>query len=475
MDIYLHNTFSGKKELFTPLVPGNISMYNCGPTVYNYVHIGNLRSYVFADTLRRMFEWNGFKVTQVINITDVGHLVSDGDYGEDKMEKGAMREGKTAQEISKFYTESFFDDLEALNISLNDITFPRATAYIAEQIEMILALEKGDYTYKTEDAIYFNTEKFPEYKNLFGIDRSKLNEEFARVTPLASKKNHLDFALWKFSHQEEKRQQEWPSPWGIGFPGWHIECSAMSKKLLGVTFDLHTGGIDHVPVHHTNEIAQSLCANKAPFVHYWMHNAFLTVNEGDKMAKSGENFIRLESLRERNIDPLAYRYLLLTARYSSPLQFSWQALEGAQTARKRLQTFVSKVASDTSMISRMVRKILSIYGEEYKKRFNKYINDDLDFPKAVALVWEVVKDEKITDVEKSQLICDFDTVLGLRLGEKNKNEVVEIPTEILSLVTARDLARTAKDFPQSDQIRDRIESLGFEVKDTEKGTEVKKK
>jgi len=438
-------------------------MYNCGPTVYNYAHIGNLRSYVFADTLRRMFEWNGYEVKQVINITDVGHLTFDGAGNEDKMEKGAEREGKTAKEISIQYTKSFFDDLDALNISRDHIQFPRATEYIAEQIEMVQTLEKNGYTYKTSDGIYFDTSKFPEYGKLGNIDLKGL-EEGARVMINTEKKNPTDFVLWKFSPTDHKREMEWESPWGVGFPGWHIECSAMSKSLLGATFDIHTGGIDHIPVHHNNEIAQSVCANHTPFVHYWMHNAFLTINSG-KMSKSDDNFIRLQTLVEKNIDPLAYRYLLLTARYSSPLQFSFEALEGAQNALRKLKAKIN----ETNESEKTENETVLI---ENKNTFTEYINDDLDTPKALALVWEILKDDRLSSADKRKQILDFDKVLGLNL---DSNEDVEIPENVRELISERDKARENKDFATSDALRKEIESFGFEVKDTPEGTKIARK
>ncbi len=459
MDIYLHNTLTGEKEKFIPITEGHVSMYNCGPTVYNYAHIGNLRSYVFADTLRRMFEWNSFTVKQVINITDVGHLVSDNDDGEDKIEKGAQREGKTAREISEFYTQAFFTDLDRLNIRKETVSFPRATDYIDEQIAMISELERDGYTYNTRDGVYFDTTKYPQYGLLGHINLAGL-EEGARIGVNDEKKHLTDFALWKFS-RGEKREQEWDSPWGVGFPGWHIECSAMSRKLLGKTFDIHTGGIDHIPVHHNNEIAQSVCANHAPFVHYWMHNAWLTVGE-DKMSKSGDNFIRLETLAEHGISPLAYRYLLLTARYSSPLQFSWEALQGAQTAWKKLRTFVTSTETQPTPTK----------NTHYINEFTTYVNDDLDTPKAIALIWEMMKDNSLEESEKKEKLLQFDRVLGLQLDHI---ETFDIPENIQKLVTERDTARKEKDFAKSDTLRIEIEQAGFEVTDTPEGTKITKK
>ncbi|MFA7216856.1 MAG: cysteine--tRNA ligase [Candidatus Paceibacterota bacterium] len=466
MDIYLKNSLTNSKEKFEPLKEGEVLMYNCGPTVYNYAHIGNLRSYIFADSLRRMFEWNNYKVKQVINITDVGHLTSDGDIGEDKVEKEAKKEGKSAKDITKFYTESFFEDLDKLNIPKNQIEFPRASDYIQKQKEMICILEEKNFTYKTEDGIYFNTSKYPEYKNLFGINRTMLDEEFARVIPASGKKNHLDFALWKFSKPEDKRLQQWESPNDerMGFPGWHIECSAMVKELLGETIDIHTGGTDHIPVHHTNEIAQSICANEKPLAKYWLHNAFLNV-EAEKMSKSEGNFIRLQSIIDQKINPLAFRYLILTAHYSSQLQFSWDALKGSETALNKIHTKLEEFEqnSDESNEKDLVNT---------KEKFTKFINDNLDTPKALALVWEIIKDENISPSDKKTLILDFDKILGLDLGKKN---TVTISKELKKMIESRDEARENKDWQTSDRLRKDIENMGFEVKDTEEGTQIYKK
>jgi cysteinyl-tRNA synthetase len=464
LNIFLHNTLTGKKEIFVPLVPGRVSMYNCGPTVYHYAHIGNLRSYIFADVLRRVFEWNGLEVRQVINITDVGHMTLDGAGPEDKMEKGAEREGKTAREIAVFYTDAFFTDLDHMNIPREKILFPRATEYIAEQIDMIQALEKKNCTYRIADGIYFDTSKFSEYGKLGNINLSGL-EEGARIGVNTEKKHATDFALWKFSPADHKREMEWESPWGVGFPGWHIECSAMSKTLLGETFDVHTGGIDHIPVHHNNEIAQSETANEKQYVRYWLHNAFLTVGEQQKMSKSDDNFIRLQTLVEKNIDPLAYRYLMLTAKYSSLMQFSWEALLGAQTALKRLRDFM---AQETKTVEEIDPGALEILASN-KRIFTEYINDDLDTPQALALVWQIMKDDRLSLRDRQSQLLEFDRVLGLKLGEQN---MIDIPVHVQQLIQKRDAARAEKDFALSDSLRAEIESLGFEVMDTTEGTKV---
>jgi cysteinyl-tRNA synthetase len=462
MDIYVHNTYSGKDELFTPIVPGSVSMYNCGPTVYNYAHIGNMRSFVFADLLRRMFEWNGYTVKQIMNITDVGHLVGDRDVGEDKVEKMARSAGKTAAEVTLFYTDAFMKDLVDLGINPAHITFPKATEHIPEQIQMIKDLEERGFTYITSDGVYFDTSKFPDYGKLGHINLDGL-EDGARIGENSEKRNITDFALWKFSPTGEKRQQEWESPWGVGFPGWHIECSAMSIKYLGDEFDVHTGGIDHIPVHHNNEIAQAVCSGH-PFAHYWMHNAFLNTS-GDKMAKSGENFIRVPTLIEKGFDPLAYRYLLLTSHYSSPMEFSWDALAAGETALKRLRRTLHDFNETTPTSD---EHILA----QYRQKFTEYINKDLDTPKALALIWEVLKDAFLCDADKKSLILSFDTVLGLNL---HIHQETEIPLEVQALILERNTARENKDFTQSDALRAQIEALGFEVLDTAEGTKVEKR
>lgn len=452
MDIHLQNTLTGSKDKFEPLKPGSVSMYNCGPTVYNYAHIGNLRSYVFADTLRRMFEYNGLNVKQVINVTDIGHLSSDNDDGEDKMTNALKREGKpltlkAMREVADFYFEKFKEDLQSLNIQTPH-NFPFASDHIQEDIDMIMNLSEKGFTYQTSDGIYFDTSKFPEYGKLGNIKSSDALE--SRIGENPEKKSPRDFAVWKFNSN-----MGYDAPFGKGFPGWHIECSSMSIKYLGPEFDIHTGGIDHIPVHHNNEIAQAVCAGY-PYAKYWMHNAHLNIGEA-KMAKSGENFITLKTLQEKNIDPLALRYVFLTARYSSPLQFSWETLEGADSAIKRLREKISSLPEG---------------GQVTETDFNKLINDDLDTPKALALIWDILKEETISPADKKATILDFDKVLGLSL---DKIETFEIPEGVRNLVTERDMARADKDFAKSDELRKKIESFGFEVKDGPEGTIVSPK
>ncbi len=468
MAIFLQNTLTGQKDEFIPIKSGEVSMYNCGPTVYNYAHIGNLRAYVFADTLRRMFEYNGLKVKQVINVTDIGHLSNDSDDGEDKMTKALKREGKpltleAMREVADFYFNEFKKDLESLNIETPE-HFPFASDHIKEDIELIKKLEERGFTYTTSDGIYFDTNKFPEYGKLGSIKNS--GELESRIGENLEKRSQRDFAVWKFN-----KELGFDAPFGKGFPGWHIECSAMAKKYLGQPFDLHTGGIDHVPVHHNNEIAQSESAYDDKLANIWIHNAHLNItteNGSDKMAKSGENFITLQTLKEKNIDPIALRYVFLGARYSTPLQFSWETLEGAETAIKRLR---QKINSESPQVTHDESKIKEIMNNN-KKNFLKYINDDLDTPYALSYFINDVVNGILPKNKKRELILEFDKVLGLQL---DKTETFEIPEEIQKLIEERDLARTNKDFAKSDELREKIENLGFEVKDTEEGTKVNRK
>jgi cysteinyl-tRNA synthetase len=468
MNIQLHNTLSGKKEAFSPINPGIVGMYHCGPTVYNYPHIGNLRAYVFADTLKRLMLASGYAVNQVINITDVGHLVGDADQGEDKMEKARKTERKPAHEIADFYTGVFMDNLSALNINTDGTKFPKATEYIPEQIEIVKTLEAKGMTYRTADGIYFDTSKFPAYGKLGNIDLAGIREG-ERIGVNDEKRNATDFALWKFSPAAtadgEKREQEWESPWGVGFPGWHVECSAMGMKLLGETFDVHTGGIDHIPVHHNNEIAQSEGATGKPFVHYWMHSAFLTI-AGGKMAKSEGNFLTLASITDRDISPLAYRYFLLGARYSTPVNFTWEALEASQTAYAKLIALVGSYPEGGTAQADLWDKALAL------------VSDDLDTPKALALVWDTVRSADIDPADKKATILKIDNLLGcieagVRLDAESKEDTM-IPIEIIMMQKRRDIARANKDWKVSDELRDEIARKGYEVKDTEEGQKIRK-
>ncbi len=456
--IKLFNTLSRQIEEFKPIKKGHAGIYTCGPTVYNYAHIGNLRSYIFEDVLKRVLTFNGIKVKHVMNITDVGHLTSDADEGEDKMEKGAAREGKTAWEIAEFYTQAFKNDIAAENIIEPDILC-KATDHIPEQIALIKKLEKKGYTYETLDGIYFDTSKLADYGKIANLQKQELRAG-ARVD-IGDKKNLTDFALWKFSPPLVKRQMEWDSPWGVGFPGWHIECSAMSTKYLGQPFDIHCGGIDHVPVHHTNEIAQSEAAEGKPMANIWMHNEFLVIDGGEKMAKSGENFLTLAVLKEKNILPLAYRYLLLQTHYRKQLTFSWDALGGAQSGLKNLYTTVAGLPQDKTPDD-----------QEVLEQFTTIINNDLDTAAALALIWKNIKDKHVSQ----HLILKLDEVFGLDIKNNlEKKPVAAISEDIQIIVQERDSARANKDWVKSDELRKKLEKMGYRVEDSKEGTKVSKK
>lgn len=484
--IYIHNTLTGKKELFTPIVPAKVSMYHCGPTVYNYLHIGNLRAYVLADTLRRMFEVNGYIVQQVINITDVGHLTANndeglGDDGEDKIEKMAKSSGKTATEIAEYYTQVFFDDIRALNIQTENTIFPKASEHIPEQIRMIEILGQKGFVYKTSDGIYFDTSKYSDYGKLGNINLKGL-EEGARIGVNIEKKNITDFALWKLSPTDldangknvEKRFQEWDSPWGVGYPGWHIECSAMSAKYLGDTFDIHTGGIDHIPVHHNNEIAQSECVhNGSPLANYWLHNAF--VNSNGKMSKSKGEFTRLQNLTEKGILPVAYRYWLLQAKYSSEVQYTEEAVQASANGYQNLIALISNTAVDTGQIDTIAKDI-----DTYWHHMISLINDDLNTPGCIAYLWDILRDTSISSSTKLLLVEKTDPILGLQLiiNAKEYSEkflsVDQLPESMQKLLIERKKAREEKNWKQSDEIRDVIQSAGYEILDTDGGQTLKK-
>ncbi len=470
-DIYIYNTLSRKKEIFKPIKDKEVRIYTCGPTVYDYPHIGNMRAFLFADTLKRMFLFNGYKVKHVMNITDVGHLTDDADAGEDKIEKKAKKEGKTAWEISKYYTDIFLRQLEDLNIIKPDI-MPKATETIEDQIKLIQILEEKGYTYKTSDGIYFDTSKLDDYGKLARLDIKGL-EAGARIEHNQEKKNITDFALWKFSapngddpakHPDiPRRQMEWPSPWGVGFPGWHIECSVMSTKHLGQPFDIHTGGIDHIPVHHTNEIAQSEAAYGKPLANYWMHNEFLII-DNTKMAKSLGNFYTLEDVIKQGFTPLAYRYLCLSAHYRSKLNFTLSSLKSAQNSLSNIYQKVQEIRQTGPATSTQKEKL-----ENLKKEFIQAINNDLDTPKAMSVFWETLK---VPSKDTLAYVLDMDKVFGLEI---EKNSFIDIPQDIQKLIDLREKARKEKDFQTADELREKIEKTGYSIEDTPSGPIVIKK
>jgi cysteinyl-tRNA synthetase len=459
MNIYLKNTLSGDIEKFKPLNRKEVGMYNCGPTVYNKAHIGNISSYIFADTLRRLFENQGYKVNQVINITDVGHLTNDSDDGEDKMEKASLITGNSAKDISKKYTDLFFEDLNKLNIDISKIKFPKATDHIEEQIDLIKKLDEVGMIYQTSDGVYFNTAKYPEYGKLGNINIEKLKEG-ARVELNIEKKNPSDFALWKLSPKGSEREQEWDSPWGIGFPGWHIECSAMSRKYLGETFDIHTGGVDHIPTHHNNEIAQSEGAFGKPLANYWMHFNHIMLN-GEKISKSVGNVLYVSDLEEKGYAPAVFRYWFLTSHYSTPANFTWESLSAAKSAFLKLKRFVIK-----NYVSDKKIKV----NKKYYKLALKELNHDLGTPEAIAVLWELLKDKEISDLDKTATILEVDKFLGLDLMSKFEETI--IPQNIRDMLLERNDAKDNKNYSEADRIRDNILNEGYKIQDIANGIEV---
>ncbi len=448
MELKFYNTLTRKKEVFKPIYDKKVGIYTCGPTVYWYQHIGNLRSYIFSDVLKKVLLFNGYEVKHVMNVTDVGHLTSDADEGEDKMERAAAKEGKTAKEIANYYWKVFRDDLKKLNIT-EPTVWCKATEHIKEQIDLIKRLEKKGYTYRTGDGIYFDTSKFEDYGKLARLKKEGL--EAGKRIELKDKKNITDFALWKFSEKPGVRQQEWDSPWGVGFPGWHIECSAMSMKHLGEHFDIHTGGIDHIPVHHTNEIAQSEAATGKKFVNYWMHGAFLT-SKGEKVSKSKGGLYTISELEELGFKPLAYRYFVFTAHYRMPLDFSLDGLRHAQNSYERLKNIIRNLKDDGKI------------NKKYLDEFHKAINDDLNMPKALACLWNLLRDNKVEG--KIGVIKEMDKVFSLDLLEI---EEFKLEGEIKKLVYERELARKKKDFKKADALREELRKKGVILEDTKEG------
>lgn len=461
----IFNTVTRKKEVFTPITKQEVSLYCCGPTVYWYAHIGNFRTYIFEDLLRRTLEINGFKVKHVLNITDVGHLTSDADTGEDKIEVGARRENKTVWEIAEHYTQTFFEDAEKLNIQKPTIIC-KATDHITDMIKLIQKLEKKGYTYTIDDGVYFNTSKLKDYGKLIGMNFKRLNETLkagTRVEFNPQKVNITDFGLWRFSPKDRKRLMEWNSPWGDGFPGWHIECSAMSIKYLGETFDLHCGGIDHPPIHHTNEIAQSEAATGKKFVNYWLHGAFLTFGSKKKMAKSQGDILTVQNLIERGFDPLAYRYLCLTAHYRSQLEFTWENLQAAQNALYTLREHMRRLSEN---LERKGKKTLKV--KEYVKNFFKAVNDDLNMPKILTLVWKLVRNEmEMNNREKYELLLAFDKILAIDIAREVTTD--HLPLKIEELIHKRERARKNQDWETADELRDEIKKHGYLLEDTSEG------
>jgi cysteinyl-tRNA synthetase len=461
MELKLYNTLSRKKEEFKPIKKGEVGIYTCGPTVYSFPHIGNMKAYIFADILRRVLLFNGFKVNHVINVTDVGHLTSDRDEGEDKMESAAKKEGKKAEDIANFYWNVFKSDMKKLNI-LSPSIWAKATEHIKEQIELIKKLEQKGCTYKTTDGIYFDTSKCSDYGKLARLKKEGLKA--GKRVKVGEKKNPTDFALWKFSEKQGLRQQEWESPWGVGFPGWHIECSAMSMKYLGEHFDIHTGGEDHIPVHHTNEIAQSECATGKKFVNYWLHSAFL-MHKGEKISKSKGGLYTISELENAGYPSLVYRYFVMLTHYKKPLEFSLENLDAAKTSFERIKRRIIELKKENHKGNNET--------EKYESEFAEAINNDLNTPKAIQVFIKALEDFDFDSKKKLKLLEKFDEVLGLGIKEM-KDEKIEIPKEIQALIDSREKLRKEKKWAEADILRERIKEKGFSLKDTPAGVIVEK-
>ncbi|MBD3392202.1 MAG: cysteine--tRNA ligase [Chitinivibrionales bacterium] len=478
MELFVYNTATREKEPFEPF-HDEVGMYCCGPTVYNYAHIGNLRTYVFEDVLKRVLRLAGYRVKHVVNITDVGHLTSDADSGEDKMEKGARREGRTVWDIAAHYTQAFKRDIHELNILEPDI-WPKATEHIDDMISLVKALEDRGMTYRTADGIYFDTTKFGRYSDFARLDPQSLRAG-SRVD-MGEKKNPTDFALWKFSPSDSKRQMEWESPWGTGFPGWHIECSAMSLKYLPQPIDIHCGGVDHVRVHHTNEIAQAEAATGAAFVRYWVHGEFLTMTEA-KMAKSGDSFVTLDTVKQRGIEPLAYRMFSFTAHYRSPLAFSWEGLDAAAQSLRNLRRLAGAGDGGTGETSAPGGADALLL-----EPFYSALCDDLNMPKAMAAVWDMARGSGASPADRRRALEKADAVLGLNLfaGEEHRRDVLTDASQTIRLVAPAGMkvdadvifekvrlrrdARAAKDYARADALRDELSAAGVTTKDLPDGT-----
>ena len=474
MTIRLYNTMTRKLEEFKPLVPGKVGFYSCGPTVYHYAHIGNLRTMIHNDIMKRMFTENGYDVHHVMNITDVGHLTNDeDDSGEDKMEKGAARENKSVWDVAKFYLDEFLHDFNDLNL-LPPTDMPHATDYITEQIELVQKLEELGYTYKIpNDGIYYDTSKFANYGALTGGSLSG-NRAGARVSFNDSKRNPTDFALWKFSPTGAKRQMEWDSPWGVGFPGWHAECSAMSMKLLGNHFDIHTGGEDLSRVHHANEIAQSEPITGAPWVSYWVHFSFLIDKSGTKMSKSTGEFLGLEAVRKRGFDPMAYRYLISLGHYQTQLAFSFDVLDAAAAGYKNI---VRKIA-DLMNADNMGELDSALYNEWHDKILAP-VSDNMKTAESLVVVQELLKDPNVNPATKLSLFEFVDRLLGLQFIDR-ANKLVELekesaPAEIIALADARAAAKANKDWATADALRAEIDAAGWTFLDGKYGYKIVKK
>ena len=464
MDIYFYNTLTRQKDKFIPIDKSEVRIYSCGPTVYKDATIGNMRTNIFQDVLRRVLKYNGYKIKHVMNITDVGHLVSDGDEGEDKMIKSAKEEHKTPLEIAEHYTKLFFQDLKDLNIEMPEIIC-KATDHIPEMLEYVKKLVENGYAYETSTAIYFDISKLDKYPILSNLDIEE-QKAGARVNVDPEKRNPYDFALW--IKAPENHLMKWDSPWGPSYPGWHIECSAMGQKYLGEQFDIHTGGIDLIPTHHENEIAQSKGAcGKIP-ANYWLHGEYLLIN-GGKMSKSLGNVYLIKDIKDRGYDPIVYKLLCYSCSYRIKLNFTWEGMEATSKSLERLRNGYKIHKEGKDKLNKEDRKKL----EEIEHNFHEAINDDMNMPLAMSYVWEAVRYNKKSP-EVADLLLKFDTVLGLKIDKEPEQEEVEIPKDILDLMEQRKQARQEKNWAESDRLRDLIKEKGYEVKDTKDGMNIGK-
>jgi cysteinyl-tRNA synthetase len=462
--IKFHNTLTKNVDEFKPLSVEQVTLYTCGPTVYDHLHIGNWTSYIRWDILIRTLKYNGYDIKRIMNITDVGHLVSDADEGEDKLEKGAEREGKSAWEIAKQYTDEFLDGMDELNL-LPPSAYAKATEHIPEQITLIKALDKKGFTYKITDGVYYDTSKFPKYADFAGLDLAD-QKEGARVKINPEKRNPSDFALWKFSTKDHKRDMEWESPWGIGFPGWHLECSAMAMKYLGETIDIHTGGIDHIPVHHTNEIAQSEAATGKRFANYWLHNNFLLI-DGTKISKSLNNGITLDDLKEKGFSPLDFKMFVLQSHYRTESNFTWENLKAAQ---HRLQSLRNMAVNKFQINDSDYWSISESDFDEYFSKIITALNNDLNTPKALAelsalesFIAEFGVDKFISS-KFEEFLSKIDALFGLDISKQE-----DLSSDIKSIIDARENARKNQDWHKADELRTELKKQGVEINDTSHG------
>lgn len=460
-EIKIFNTASRELEPFQPIKDGEVGLYTCGPTVYHYAHIGNLRTYVFEDVLRRMFENNGFKVNHVMNITDVGHLESDADEGEDKMTLAAKREQKSPWDIARFFEDAFFEDSKALNIQ-RPHTVCRATEHIEEMISFVKDLEDRGMAYVVDGNVYFDTTKFPTYSDFAKLDIAHMMEH-GRVEQDHRKRNPQDFVLWFSQSKYPNQIMKWDSPWGVGFPGWHIECSAMASKYLGDHFDIHCGGIDHVSVHHTNEIAQSEGKFGHKWVNYWMHGEFLLLDKG-KMSKSKGDTLTVNKLKEKGYDPMCFRYLCLTTHYRGQLKFSYESLDGARNAYETLLNKAHDWESEAGVITEADRRIAA----EYRGQFNEALANDLNTPVALSALWTCLRDDRLSNGAKLAFFKDADVVLGLT---RRDDDGLSLTPEQQKMIEDREAARASKDWKRADELRAALEKEGIILKDRPKGTD----